>query len=294
MMQSLEAFRGQLNQTQDMLSVVKTMKMLSSVKIRQFERAVNALRVYRETLEDGLHVALRKQEIVPLETTPFIKGNIGAIVFGSEQGLVGQFNEQIANYTLKRLGDFDDDASQRQVLTAGSRVHEHLLEGGQMVSREIRLPGSLEGITPAVQQLLLIIDEWRNQKHVERIILFHNTPTSGASYTPQLHWLFPLNPQWLRDVQERSWDSRSLPIYTMSHEKLFANLVQEYFFVTLYRAFVESLASENASRLASMQAAERNIEDHLNLLQKQYHQRRQTVITEEILDIVSGFEALSD
>jgi F-type H+-transporting ATPase subunit gamma len=78
----------------------------------------------------------------------------------------------------------------------------------------------------------------------------------------------------------------------MEWDRLFSALVQEYLLVSLFRAFAESLASENASRLASMQGAERNIEEQLEELTQRYHQRRQMAITEELLDIVTGFEAL--
>jgi F-type H+-transporting ATPase subunit gamma len=64
-------------------------------------------------------------------------------------------------------------------------------------------------------------------------------------------------------------------------------------FMALYRAYAESLASENAHRLASMQSAEKNIEQHMDRLNAQYHQIRQSSITEELLDIVAGFEALT-
>jgi F0F1-type ATP synthase, gamma subunit len=69
--------------------------------------------------------------------------------------------------------------------------------------------------------------------------------------------------------------------------------VRHYLFFSLYRAFVESLASENASRLASMQMAEKNIEEHLNELSAQFHRRRQSAITSELLDVVTGFEAIT-
>lgn len=74
---------------------------------------------------------------------------------------------------------------------------------------------------------------------------------------------------------------------------LFRVLSANTFFLSLYRAAVESLASENAARLASMQAAEKNIEERLGDLQANYRQQRQNSITEELLDIVSGFEALN-
>jgi F-type H+-transporting ATPase subunit gamma len=85
-----------------------------------------------------------------------------------------------------------------------------------------------------------------------------------------------------------------LPTFTMDWDRLFSALISQYLFVSLYRAFAESLASENASRLASMQGAERNIADRLQELQGSFHQQRQSTITAELLDIVSGFEALRD
>jgi F-type H+-transporting ATPase subunit gamma len=78
----------------------------------------------------------------------------------------------------------------------------------------------------------------------------------------------------------------------MDWNRLFSWLIREYLFVSLYRAFAESLASENASRLASMQVAERNIENRLDELSAQYHQQRQSAIDAELFDLVAGFEAL--
>ena len=88
------------------------------------------------------------------------------------------------------------------------------------------------------------------------------------------------------------WPTKMLPQFTMAQEQLFAALIRQYFFVYFYRACAESLASENASRLASMQIAQKNIAERLEELNRQYQQQRQTAITNELIDIVSGFEAL--
>jgi F-type H+-transporting ATPase subunit gamma len=79
----------------------------------------------------------------------------------------------------------------------------------------------------------------------------------------------------------------------MDWDQLFSSLIRQYLFFSLYRAFVESLASENASRLSSMQVAEKNIEERLKELNTQFHSQRQASITMELLDIVTGFEALT-
>ena len=104
--------------------------------------------------------------------------------------------------------------------------------------------------------------------------------------------LLPLDSEWLARLEAEPWPTKVLPWLTMDWDELFSALVREYLFVSLYRAYAESLASENASRLASMQGAERNVEDHLRGLRAQFHHQRQAGITAELLDITSGFEAL--
>ncbi len=85
-----------------------------------------------------------------------------------------------------------------------------------------------------------------------------------------------------------------LPMFTMDRKQLFSALIRQYLFVSLFRAFAESMASENASRLSSMRGAEKNIGDQLAELNAQFHQQRQMSINEELLDIMSGFEALKE
>ena len=80
----------------------------------------------------------------------------------------------------------------------------------------------------------------------------------------------------------------------MNPDRLFSALVRQYLFVSLYRAYTESMASENGARLSSMQAAEKNIQERLEELTAMHRQQRQESITSELLDIVSGFEALKE
>jgi F-type H+-transporting ATPase subunit gamma len=138
------------------------------------------------------------------------------------------------------------------------------------------------------------IETWREKYGVDRVLLFHSRPTSQASFRPHTVRMLPLDRSWLEQLKEKKWESRCLPIFTMDPELLFSALVRQYLFVSIFRAFVESLASENASRLASMQGAEKNIGERLAELNNQYHQQRQMAITEELLDIVAGFEAMKE
>lgn len=102
-----------------------------------------------------------------------------------------------------------------------------------------------------------------------------------------------IDPQSLRRCSREPWRSRSLPTFITERRLLLSRLVGQYLFVSFFRAYAESLASENASRIAAMQAAEKNIEERLDELRGCYNQLRQSAITEEILDVVTGFEALA-
>ena len=140
---------------------------------------------------------------------------------------------------------------------------------------------------------MLKVDEWQSKGKVDRIVLFHNKPLPGVAYRSHTTHLLPLDQEWFQNIARKEWPSRALPTFSMDRSELFSALVRQYLFVSLYGALAESLASENASRLASMQVAEKNIEEHLEELNTEFRQSRQASITSELLDIVGGFEALA-
>jgi F-type H+-transporting ATPase subunit gamma len=172
-------------------------------------------------------------------------------------------------------------------------VADYVEDAGQPVDELMATPSSTAGITPLVQEIIMVIEEWHFRHNVDHFMLFYNDYISGANYRPYQIQLLPVNRDWLKEIAHKKWDSKTLPIYRMDGDKIFSSLIREYLFVSLYRAFAESLASENASRLASMQNAEKNIEEQMQDLHVQFHRTRQMTITEELLDIVAGFEALS-
>jgi len=218
--------------------------------------------------------------------------HLGAIIFGSDQGMCGQFNEQIVRYAVTQIQHLSIDSNKLAVLAVGARVIPPLENAGVVSERNFAMPTSLAGITSMVQELLLHIERWQSQMQIDKIALFYHKPRSNISYQPHALQLLPVDNKWLQDLQQKRWVGATLPTFTMDWSQLFSALIEQYLFICLYRALAESLASENASRLASMQASEKNIEEQLAQLHAQFQQERQTAITEEMLEIVSGFEAL--
>jgi F-type H+-transporting ATPase subunit gamma len=278
----------------DLLSVVKTMKALAAVSIRQYQKAVYSLRDYNMTVEMGLQIVLKERMGAMLERKTATMKRMGVIVFGSDQGLCGQLNEQISVFMLDYARNAGIKKENRKVLSVGARVADYVEDAGQTVDELLTTPSSTAGITPLVQEIIMIIDEWHFRQNVDHFFLFYNKYESGAIYHPHQVQLLPVNREWLKEIAKKKWESKSLPIFRMDGDQIFSSLIREYLFVSLYRAFAESLASENASRLASMQNAEKNIEEQLQDLHVQFHRTRQMTITEELRDIVAGFEAMQE
>ncbi|MGV8078453.1 MAG: F0F1 ATP synthase subunit gamma [Syntrophales bacterium] len=290
-MLTAEALKRRIQSAQDLLGVVKTMKALAAVSIRQYQRAVESLGDYNRTVEMGLQVLLKDRRD-PLSSSGSRVPRLGAIVFGTDQGLCGQLNNVIVQHALEEMNKTGIPGENRIVIAIGVKTADLLEDGGQQVFETLATPGSTAGITPMVQDITLFLETWRFRSLVENMALYHNEYLSGANYKPRTLKLLPVDKEWLANIRKRKWESRTLPMFTMDWEPLFRAMIREYLFVSLYQAFANSLASENASRLAAMQNAEKNIEERLEELHVQFHRQRQMTITEELLDIVSGFEAM--
>jgi len=155
------------------------------------------------------------------------------------------------------------------------------------------LPGSAAGLTRTVQSILVEADRWRTERGAERLCVYHNRRIAGAAPEPVSQVLLPVPPGYLRDLAARPWPTRRIPDHRMETAPLLSWLIREHLLVSLFRAGAESLASEHAARLAAMKGAERNIEERLDDLTADYRRRRQDAITTELMDIVSGVEAMA-
>ncbi|MEL6150530.1 MAG: F0F1 ATP synthase subunit gamma [Chloroflexota bacterium] len=291
MTETLSVLRKQIETASDLYSVVTTMKVLASVNIRHCSHAVDALSLYLKTIEMGLQIALANRPDLQIVTTPESQNAI-VILIGADKGLVGQFNERIVEYMSAQLGHPRD--VKYIIYAVGARLAPALHNYGYMAETVRSIPGSISRITPAARDIVLSIDSWRQQHRVDRLMIFFNQSIGRATYTPQRINLLPLDPTWLNDLRQRHWDSASRPITRISISELFGQLTQQYLFATIYGSLAHSLASENASRLRIMENAEKNIEQRLYNLKHRYHTRRQDTITEELFDVISGFELLRD
>jgi F-type H+-transporting ATPase subunit gamma len=295
MSDSLASLRRKIDGAGDLESVVRSMKALAAASIAQYEKAVLALTDYHRTVELGLIVSLRKQEGAALQ---FELGQhslkptktVGAIVFGSDQGLVGQFNDVLADFAVKAL---DAQPHEKKVWAVGERMQARLADAGLPPLGLFAVPTSVNAITQLVGQILVESEAHHDKGEFGQLYLFHNSPRSGAAYEPVSQRLLPLDAQWGLRLAHLPWPTKNLPEVFGDQEQTLSALVREYLFVSLFKACAESLASENASRLAAMQRAEKNIDELVLTLNQTFRRLRQTSIDEELFEVLAGYESLS-
>ncbi len=216
---------------------------------------------------------------------------ICAIVFGSDQGLVGQFNDSLTGFVSKSLNSLQ---GQKEVWAVGERVHLLLSDAGLNVTNHFTVPGSVKAITPLVGQILMKSEESSEKGISTEVYIFHNQPLSPAVYEPISQRLLPLDDKWRMTLSELKWPTNKVPQVLGEIRTTLLELIDGYLFASLFKACAESLASENSSRLTAMQRAEKNIEEMLDDLNHKFHSLRQSAIDEELFDVVSGFEALKN
>ena len=292
-MEAIEALKKTIHVTRELQSLVRTMKVLAGLNIRQCERAAHGVAEYNRTIEMGLQIALRGLPEPILPPRGAASPKLGAIVFGSDQGMCGQLNDVIVGHALQALAKLRRRRPDQSIIAVGVRAAGQLENSGRTVEAVLEVPGSPGGIGDTVHQTFPHVEEWR-RRGIEMIVVFYCRLATGVFYRPRGKLLLPVDAAWIHSLKVKPWPSKVIPTTFMETESLFHALIREYLFASLFRAFAESLASENASRLASMQVAERNIEDRLKALTSEFHQCRQAAITSELLDIISGFEALKE
>ena len=276
----------------DLQSVVRTMKTMAAAGVSQFENAAGALHEYARTIQLGQIACLRGSNPQPLgEISPYATTATKAIVlvFGTDQGLVGQFNDTLVNFVITFLATLPGE---KAIWTVGERLQAGLTEAGLATATSFALPGAISAITPLVGTILNEIETHRATGYLPCVYVLHNHPDMGALYTPVSQRLLPLDEIWRQTLTTIPWPTPMQPEVLNSHAATFLAFIREYLVVSLARACTESLASENACRLAAMQRAEKNIDDLLEELQRTYHRLRQSSIDEELFDVISGFEAL--
>lgn len=308
-METTERLQRRIDALDDLHGIVRTMKTLSAVSIRQYESASDSMNQYYRAVNLGLYATLFGSQGVASQGYRTSIAGMGKvqqsaiIIFGSDHGLCGRFNDDITAFALANLNSPTASSRACQVLTVGTRLNASLEEFNIEIEESFLMPGSASGIADTIQQVLLKLDGWLSEDIALDLRIFYNShrhrggmtrdkTDNSIGYKPKLLELLPVDLGRFQHLEEGNWPSRRIPTFSMDKQLLLSELLRQYFFVAMFRACAESQLCENATRLKTMQSAQKNLEEKLDEVRSQFRRVRQEAITTELLDVISGFEAI--
>jgi len=292
--ESLERLRQQLGAAAKLGTVVRTMKAMAAANIGHYEEAVTSLARYRTTLDLGLGVCLRDMHrVADRRVDNGGRGGraAGILAFGSDQGLVGDFNEALATHIARTCRVPGTDAP--VVWVVGERLAHALTAHGYRIASCRPCPWGIEAVSALVGDLLRDLETARAEHHVDIVYVCANEAGGASGRRPGTRRLLPLDQAWRDARLAARWPSNHLPEALGGAAATLPKLLRQHLFLGLYTACAHSLAAENLARLLAMQRAERNIDELVAELGSRYHRERQGAIDEELFDVVAGFEALN-
>jgi F-type H+-transporting ATPase subunit gamma len=284
-MQTLERISAQRKTMEDLGSIVRTMKTLSAVMVKQVEARRSDLEQFERTNWLALSALLKKLPILQA-TEVSVSKQQAWIVIGSERGFCGRFNEQI----MASIQSASQNKSPvRHLTTLGTRFSEKVLEHGISADLSAPLPATPEGLENLLSQLMLQVDAWQHEGTAQVRIL-HNKRRAAGGLEVSNETVWPIPIEQLQAAQSLAWPTRQQPLVLADPAAAFQVTLRQFLKTSLLKACMESMLCESSARLSRLQVAEDNISQRLEDLKQIHNTLRQGEITSELQDITAAFD----
>ena len=286
-MANLKEIRNRISSVGSTMQITSAMKMVSAAKLKKAQDAIVAMRPYAETLSallQNLSAALDGEANSPFTAQRPIK-KVLAVVITSNRGLAGAFNSNVVK-EAKRVGEQFPEA-QVDYFTLGKKGNDAFKKSGRVVFNDNTIFDDLnfEANEALAEQLM---DKFKAGEY-DKIILIYNKFKNAATQIVMNEDFLPLEPQ----AQEGTATGNTDFIFEPSQEEIVAELIPKSLKTQLFKALRDSFASEHGARMTAMHKATDNAKELKNDLTLEYNKARQAAITNEILEIVGGAEALA-
>lgn len=303
-MASLKDIRGRISSVKNIRKITRAMEMISAARLRKAEQRIEAMRPYADAIRRMTARASQAADNIPnlpiLEEKENVQ-TVGILLITGDRGLAGPFNSQILRAGNRRLRELRADGKEVLWYAVGRRGVSSLQ------FRQLEVGDSWTGFTdrPAFADARRVADgvvaAYVDDK-VDRVEVFYNGYISPVNQEVRHETLLPLQQA---DVIEQDEDDeegeaaeeehihdRALWIYEPDAEEILARLVPDYVEISIYRAMLESTASEHGARMSAMRNASDNAAELIDDLTLAANRQRQAEITQEIMEVVAGAEGL--
>ncbi len=296
-MPSLKAIRRRITSVKSTQKITRAMKMVAAARLRKAQQRIVELRPYADKTRDVLRsVASRLggegdgEGSHPLLHTRPVK-KVMLVVFTSDRGLAGAFNSTILRAVERRVREVKAEGREVTFAVLGRKGRDYLKRRGYEIRHD--LVGSYEGGSARAAEIGRMLIEDFTHGEVDEVSLVYNEFKSAISQKLAFQQVLPIVTE---APAEAEGAARNLSdyIYEPSRGALLDRLLPMYVEVSVFRAMLESQASEHGARMTAMESATTNAKKMIAGLTLVYNRARQAAITKELMEIIGGAEALKD
>jgi F-type H+-transporting ATPase subunit gamma len=301
-MPSLKAIRTRIGSIKNTRKITRAMKLVSAAKLRRAQDAIIAARPYTAALGRVVSElsASAGPDAHPLFETREPK-SVAFVVVTSDRGLAGAFNSNIIKAVERFVANDLASATHIYLRLIGKKANQHFTRRNAQIWSFDTAPTGATALELSQTMSARVIDDFTTGK-VDRVYVVYNEFKSAISQNVQVSQILPVVAPKIATVTSTAivhgqapasgGDTETDFIYEPSKQDLLTRLVPLYLQIGLYRANLESIASEFGARMSAMDSATTNAGDMIARLSLQYNRARQASITKELLEIIGGAEAL--
>ena len=286
-MPSLKDIRKRIGSVKNTQKITRAMKLVAAAKLRKSQEAIIAQRPYAKELMNVIaDLAMRSDR----DAHPLLQDRNGPrahlIVLTSDRGLAGAYNAGITRRVEQFMREEKDRYADIQLWLVGRKGGDYFARRDAVILERQLAPTPADGLTVAREITAQVTENFVENK-VDKVFVVYNEFKSAINQEVVVEQLLPVVPSSLPEGA-----SPTDFVYEPNKVELLDHLLPLYVQVELYRAILESVASEFGARMSAMDSATRNAEEMIGKLTLQYNRARQASITKELLEIIGGAEAL--
>lgn len=296
-MATLKTLRDRRKSVQSTQKITLAMKMVAGAKLRRAQERVEAGRPYaaqmRQILRDLAASAQALESPQPLLTGTGNTGTHLILVASSDRGLCGPFNSSVVRYTRKLITSFQEDGQAVKLLCVGRKGRDMLIrEYGQSIVESFTEVGFPRLRFHDAQRIADSLLQMYKDGHFDVCTVVYNHFKSAISQEVTTQQIIPVKVEPLEKKAAEVQTIKAIYEYEPDEETILGQLLPQNVAVQIYDALLESAASEQGARMTAMDSASRNASDIIRKLTLTYNRTRQAHITRELIEIISGAEAL--
>lgn len=291
-MANLKQIRKRIGTVKNTQKITRAMKLVAAARLRRAQQDILEMRPYAvKTLEVLSAVAARAKDDEDDRTHSLLAvrkpENVMLVVLTSDRGLAGAFNASICRAAFQRWKELEAEGAKVCFTVVGRKGRDYLRRRDADIRHDFTGLFDDLDIEKAGEVGRSIVHEYTDpNEDLDQCFLVYNEFKSAISQEVVVEQLLPITPMEVPPDQAGDF------LYEPSKEALLDRLLPMYVDVEVYRALLESLASEHGARMTAMDAATNNANDMISKLTLVYNRARQAAITKELMEIIGGAEAL--